>query len=237
MRGATNPAMAMMTALLCTACGPGDQDMSDQLETGAEQAADQVQQAAQGFTDRARGALDDLDEQLSELDSEYSDLQGDAAAGWDQARQEIEQTRDALSDDLSRLADASGTEAEELRGRIAGEIETLTRTTETAELRAKQAPEEFVAASRDQLREIDQDIEALRAEAVSTLDTPQRQEVMTEIDGMRQQADEIAQRVSSMADATPDAIAEARDELTEVIASLSASVRRQAFEISEDPSA
>jgi gas vesicle protein len=128
------------------------------------------------------------------------------------------------------MRDATGAEAEALRGEIADDIERHTEQVEHARLSAAESGEEFLVASRAQLTQIDEDIQDLQAETALMSDDA-RARVGGAISELRFEADHLEETVSSIAEAGEEEVSEVRDDLAQAIASLTASVRREWLEI------
>jgi phage host-nuclease inhibitor protein Gam len=104
---------------------------------------------------------------------------------------------------------------------------------ERARLEAADNAGEFIAASEEQVGEIQADVQNLRAQSVELADDV-RMGAMVRIEELGREADELTQRVAEMADASAAEVDEARDELTEDIATLSAAVRRRMLDLHQD---
>jgi ElaB/YqjD/DUF883 family membrane-anchored ribosome-binding protein len=182
------------------------------------------------FVADAREALNELGAKFEELDARNRNLQGESAGAWATVREEISQAGDQLESDLDRLGVAAVQEVDNLRMRIAANLETLTHRVERAELLATDGSEEFVNAARDRLAEIDQDIQSLQSEAAQ-LPMEAREEASKSVETLRSEANEVREAVTSMAEASPQLVAEQRERLADDVASLWASVRRETLEM------
>jgi hypothetical protein len=106
----------------------------------------------------------------------------------------------------------------------------MTHRVERAELLATDGNEEFVSAARERLAEADRDIQSLQAEA-ARLPMEARDDISRSVEDLRSQANDVRESVTSFNDAGPQEIAEQREEVAEEVASLTASVRRETFEM------
>jgi hypothetical protein len=202
-------------------------------QTENEEAArpnDRVQPTGDAFVSEAREALDELNAKFRELETSNADLQGESATAWADAREEIVQVRQELATDLDRLGGTSTQDADEVRARVAQNLESMTHHVERAELLATDGNEEFISAARERLAEADRDIQSLQADA-ARLPMEAREDVSQSVEELRSQANNVRESVTSFTDAGPQEIAEQRDEVAEDVASLTASVRREAFEL------
>jgi ElaB/YqjD/DUF883 family membrane-anchored ribosome-binding protein len=218
------------------ACGAPQQDrtLDADVPAGSEQAtrADSIQQDTQ-FESDARAALDELGAKFEELDARNRNLQGESAGAWATVREEIVQAGDQLESDLDRLGVAAVQEIDNLRMRIASNLETITHRVERAQLLAADGGEEFVNAARDRLAEIDQDIQTLQSEAAQ-LPMEAREAASQSVETLRSEANDVREAVTSMAEAAPQQIAEQRERLADDVASLWASVRRETLEMKSE---
>jgi F0F1-type ATP synthase membrane subunit b/b' len=89
---------------------------------------------------------------------------------------------------------------------------------------------EFVTAARERLAEVERDIASLQSNA-ARLPMDAREEASQSVEDLRSQANDVSETVMSIADAAPQEIAEQREEVADDVAALSASVRRESFEL------
>src|SRR5690606_7369349 len=99
-------------------------------------AMEQLEETRSAFLEDARGAMTELGTRIDQLGARYAEAEGTVAAEWSDAREEIDATRQDLEADLARLRDASADEAEEIRERVAENLERLTQSVEEASLSA-----------------------------------------------------------------------------------------------------
>ena len=205
----------------------------DAVQRGAERAGNAVQETADEFGNDAREALEELREEFDELETSNADLQGESAAAWTRARDEVVQVRQELEADLEQLENASAEEADGIRARIAQNFEAMTHRVERAELLAIDGNEEFLTEARERLAEIDRNIQALQADA-ARLPVEAREDASRTVESLRSEANDVRETMSSFTAAAPQQIAEQREEVAEDVAALSASVRREALELQAD---
>jgi hypothetical protein len=206
------------------------QDVVESARGTVEAATEDIRQASQAFLDEAREATDDLGQKFDDLEARYATATDEAAGEWESTRAELAEARQDLEADLTRMRAATGAEAEALRGEIADDIQGLTERVAHARLAAAENGEEFVAASRAQLTEIDEDIRNLQAET-ALMSEGARAGVSDAISELRFEADHLEETVSSIAGAGEEEVSEVRDDVAQAIASLTASVRREWLEI------
>jgi hypothetical protein len=217
--------LALALALMCgTACaGP-------QRDRGEQAAPSDDEQVADQFRSEAREALDELNDEFRELETTNANLQGESATAWAETREQILQVRQELETDLDRLEGATTDEADDVRARVADSFETMTHHLERAKLLATDDNQEFVTAARNRLAEADRGIQSLQAEA-ARLPMQAREEVSQSVESLRSEANDVRETVMSFSNAAPQDIAEQREEVAEEVAALSASVRRETFEM------
>jgi hypothetical protein len=208
-----------------TACAGPATERTDE----AARPTDDREQTGDEFVVEARQTLDALGDDLEGLETRNARLQGESAEAWAEAREEIVQTRQQLATDLDRLSGASTEDAEEIRVRVAESLATMTHHLQRADLITTD-DEEFVAAARERLAEVDRDIESLRSDA-ARLPMDARDDASQSIEDLRSQANDVREAVTSIADAAPEEIAEQREGVADDVAALSASVRRESFEM------
>jgi hypothetical protein len=220
--------LALVLALgLSAAC---TQPQQDELEDDASRAGEAVEQAANEVVTETREALNELGAEFRELETTNANLQGEGATAWAETREEIVQAREELETDLARMETATEAEAEAIHARVADNLETITHRVERAELLATDSGEEFVNAAQQRLAEIERDIESLRTET-ARLPMEVREETSETVESLREQANDVRESVQSAVDAAPERVADQRDELAEDVATLSATVRREMFEL------
>jgi hypothetical protein len=219
-------ALAFMLALgLSAACAGPQPERGDDARP-----SDRNESAADEFVSEARQALNELGDEFEELETRNADLQGESAEAWAEAREEIVQVRQSLATDLDRLSGASTEDAEDVRSRVAESLATMTHHVERAELLATNGDAEFVTAARERLAEVERDIASLQSNA-ARLPMDAREEASQSVEDLRSQANDVSETVMSIADAAPQEIAEQREEVADDVAALSASVRRESFEL------
>lgn len=201
----------------------------EETEEAASAAAEDVELASEAFLAEAQRALDELSGQIDDLDMRRADAER-ASTDWEEARREIDVAQQELESDLSRLRDATGQEAEALRVEAADALSTLTQRVERARLLAAETKQEFVSASQARLDEIDRDLRALRDEAAQ-LSADARQEALDGVESLRTEMEDLHDRVGALSETAREETAEERESVAEAIASLSASVRREWFEL------
>ena len=187
------------------------------------------QGAEQTFANAAREAFDDLNDDFEELVTANARLDGDRAGAWATTREEILEVRQELATDLDRLQGASRENSGETRSRVTENFETMTHRVERAKLLATDAGD-FMSAARERLVEVDRDIASLQSDA-GRLPMEARENASQAVEDLRQQRNDVQEAVTSMADASPQDIEGQRNDLAEDVATLSASVQRQGFEI------
>jgi ElaB/YqjD/DUF883 family membrane-anchored ribosome-binding protein len=214
-------------------CAQPQDDDFDEAVPSTEEIGQAVEQTSQEFTAEAREALNELGTAFQELETNNADLQGESAAAWAEARAEITQARQELQTDLDRVGNATAEESQQIRSRIADNLERMTHRVERAKLEGADGSDEFVSAAQERLAEIDQDIQSLQSEAAQ-LPMETREQASQTVEGLRTEANDVRETLMSMADAAPQEIAEQRDQIADDVATLSATVRREIFEMQAD---
>jgi ElaB/YqjD/DUF883 family membrane-anchored ribosome-binding protein len=213
---------------------PQDDDVDlDEGTPSTEEIGQAVEETSQEFATEAREAMNELGTAFQELETTNANLQGESAAAWAEAREEITQARQELQSDLDRVGTASAEESQQIRARIADNLERMTHRVERAKLVGADGSEEFVSAAQERLAEIDQDIQSLQSEAAQ-LPMETREQASQTVESLRSEANDVRETLMSMADAAPQEIAEQRDQIADEVATLSASVRRETFEMQAD---
>jgi hypothetical protein len=235
MKGLNMPAVLMLVLGVSAACEAPPQDRTE-LHPDAPAQPEQptrgseVQETADEFASDAREAWNELRAEFDELDARNGNLQGESAGAWAAVREEIVQARQQLEADLDRLEVAAVQEVDDMRSRIAANLETITHRVERAELLAVDSSDEFVNAAQERLAEIDQDIQSLQSEAAQ-LPMEARAAAAESVESLRTEANDVKENVMAMAEAAPQQVAEQREQLADDVASLWASVRRESLEM------
>jgi len=241
MKRLNDVSLLLLAAALAMGCSEPAQDQVQEQTSEAAQAggeavdgtARDIQGAADHFTSNARQALDELGRSVDDLHVQYSDAVGDAAAEWDSAQREILAAQQQLEMDIARAGEATGESLDSAREDIADGVEMLATRVEQARLAAVDGTDEFVAESQRRLSEIEGNIEELRLQA-SQLTADARADVSDDIESLRMEAADVAQRLDAMAAASAGQMAEAREDVTQAIAGLSGSVQRHGLELAGD---
>lgn len=226
MKGYGLTPMIGLALLLSTGCV----DDTDAAEDDAVRTDDVVRVSMDELHQDVQSALDEFGSELERLDQRYSSATDDVAAAWVDTRSEMRDYRDGLEADLARLDGVSGDEARSLRQEMAEDLERLTARLEHARLDAIEDDWAFLSASRDRMVTLDDDLRALGTQAAS-LPEEAREEAADEVEEFRDEANELETRLDGLTDATAEEIAEGRDDIAEEIAALTASVRREMFEM------
>jgi hypothetical protein len=152
------------------------------------------------------------------------------AAKWQETRDEIRQYRQELEADLVQLESATADDADLLRDDIANGLEELTLRVERAELQSVENAHEFVAASGEKLTRLDQEFRELERQTVA-LSMERREEASETMQDFSERAGELRTQLGSLVDASAEEISDEREEIAEGISSLTASVKRELFEL------
>ncbi len=201
---------------------------SSQGDVGA--AADALREAANELRGDVRSALDDAGQRIERLDERYMSASEEVAADWSDSRAEMREYSQGLEADLAELETAGEEEAVELKREIAEDLEQLTERVERAQLESFETGEEFVSASRDRMVQLEQDFQELEGEAAS-LSEEGRADASRTMDGFNDRAGELGRQLQELAGATAEEIDEERDDIAQGLSSLTASVRRELFEM------
>jgi hypothetical protein len=205
------------------ACSPRAEPEAD----GAGGADDAItEHASTAFLLDVRSSVADLGVKVDDLDARFAEASDEAKAQWTVSRAEIAGTRQELEQALALAGGGSSEQMDAMRSDIGDDLGNLTERIEQERLAALDSTE-FVAAAQTRLDELDVDIQALgastaRMEAGARRDTYQATRTQ-----LRAESDELRTAVTSFA---RRAEIEARTDITDRIASLSADVRRQWLE-------
>jgi uncharacterized phage infection (PIP) family protein YhgE len=177
-----------------------------------------------------RSTLDRFGSQIADLDDRYQSANEAMAAKWQETRDEIRQYRQELEADLVQLESATADDADLLRDDIANGLEELTLRVERAELQSVENAHEFVAASGEKLTRLDQEFRELERQTVA-LSMERREEASETMQDFSERAGELRTQLGSLVDASAEEISDEREEIAEGISSLTASVKRELFEL------
>lgn len=213
--------LVLALAVLGTAC-------ADRPDTEVDESAavtDEAYMAAvTELRSDVRSVLDELSAEIDRLEQSSSEARQEMAEEWSETREEIREHRSELEAELARLETASRDDARSVKEEIAEDIEELTRQVEHARLDAIEGGDEFVAASQEELTEIERNLQTLVMD-------PQASEDDETLADLRERSAELATRTEALTVASAEEIEEDRTDLTEEIAALSASVQRELFEM------
>jgi archaellum component FlaC len=101
---------------------------------------------------------------------------------------------------------------------------------ERAELQSVENAHEFVAASGEKLTRLDQEFRELERQTVA-LSMERREEASETMQDFSERAGELRTQLGSLVDASAEEISDEREEIAEGISSLTASVKRELFEL------
>lgn len=177
-----------------------------------------------------RSTLDRFGAQMERLDQRYLGAADNVAEAWANTRSEIREYREALEFSLARLEGAGVDEARRLKRAMAEDLERLTERLERAELEAIEDDRAFLAASRDCMVRLEEDLRALGGESAS-LPAEAREEASETLEALRARADEVRTRLDGLTAATAEEIASRRTHIARELGALTASVRRELFEM------
>lgn len=216
-------------ALLVFAVGCTDREQ-EQIQNDAAVSAAEFRATMNDLRLDLRSTLDEFGSQIAELDDRYVTANEEMAEGWQATRDEIREYRRDLEADLVRLESATADEAEGLRDDIADGVEELTHRVERAELQAVENADEFVTASNERLTRLDEDVRELERGTIA-LPMERREEASETVRDLNERAADIRTRLGDLVDASAEEISEEREEIAESISSLTASVKREMFEL------
>lgn len=218
-------ALALTSFVGCTTPEANEQEAAVEA---AEAPSTALQHTSNEFLTEARGVVDELGAKLDELDARYAYASGEAAAQWEVSRAELARNRQDLERALVRMRDAGAADAATLQADLSDELGRFTERVERESLAALDAPE-FVAAARTRLGELDESIRALEPE--SETQQAASEDVTMAMQELSAQSDTLHTRLAELADAAAERVADERSDLTDDIASLSASVRLHGFSL------
>ncbi len=227
MRSPTLPVIGL-AVLLSAGCADSGRDETLRDEAAAAAAA--WREAMSELRDDVRSTIDDVGDEIEQLDERYLSASDEVAESWSESRASMQEYRQGLEADLARLETATADEARELKREMAQDLEQLTERVERARLEAVESGDDFVSASRDRMGQVDRDIQTFADEAAS-LSAEGRAKASESMDGLRERAGDLDDRLDRLVDATAEEIDEQRGDIAQELSSLTASVRRELFEI------
>jgi hypothetical protein len=202
----------------------------DSAQDEAAATADALRAATAELQQDVRSTLDRFGAQIERLDQRYMSASDDMAATWSDTRSEMREYREGLEAKLATLEAASAEDARRLKREIAQDLERLTERLERAELESVEGGKEFVSASRDRMVRLEEDFRALGDEAAS-LSAAAREEASGPLGVLRDRASELGTQLDGLTGATAEEIASQRTDIAQAIGTLTASVRRELFEM------
>jgi hypothetical protein len=202
----------------------------DSAQDDATPTADALREATAELRQDVRLTLDGFVAQMERLDRRYTSAADDMAATWSDTQSEMREYKERIEAKLGSLEVASAEDARRLRREIAEDIERMTARLERAELEAVETGEDFVSASQDRLVRLEEDFRALREEAAS-LSAEAREEAAGPLEELRERASDLETRLDGLGDATAAEIESQRTDIAQAIGTLTASVRRELFEM------
>lgn len=217
--------MAPFVGLVLLFAGCADSDHEETPPT-----ADALLASTAALYQDLRSTLDQYGAQMERLDQRYLSATDNAAASWAEKRSEIRAYREGLEANLARLEGATVDEAQRLKREMAEDLEHLTERLERADLEAMEDHEEFLSASRDRMVRLEEDLEVLGGE-VASLSAEAREEASATLEAFRDKAGKLATRLDALSDATAEEIESRRTDIAQALGALTASVRRELFEM------
>ncbi len=195
----------------------------EDVATQLDEMADRAENVFTDLREDIRVMFDDLEEETTALDERYADAADEVAAGWAVTKNEIREFKDEIDTNLVRMERATEDERHAAQIEIAKGIEEMTARLEHASLEAIEEGSEFVAVTQRKLDEVDRELDSLAVEA--------DEETSQTIAQLRADAEALNRRIHRWSDSTAEGFSEAREEVTEVMASLMGSIRRLEFEV------
>ncbi len=217
--------MAPVVGLVLLFVGCADSDHAETPPT-----ADALLASTAALYQDLRSTLDQFGVQMERLDQRYQSATENVAATWSETRAEIREYREGLEANLARLEGASVDEAQRLKRQMAEDLERLTERLERADLEAVEDDREFLSASRDRMVRVEEDLEVLGDE-VASLSAEAREEASATLEALRDQAGKLETRLDGLSDATAEEIESRRTDIARALGALTASVRRELFEM------
>ena len=221
------PAAGMALLVFAVGCDDGAQD---QARIDEAVSATELRTTMNELRVDLRSTLDQFGSQIADLDERYQSANEDLAQDWQDTRDEMREHRQALEADLARLELATEDEAEGLKDDIAQGLEELTHRVERAQLASIEGGEEFVEASQERLTRLEQDLRALEQEAPA-LSVEVRESTTQTMRDFNARTGELRVQLDDLMDSSAEQISDEREEIAEDIASLTASVKRELFEV------
>ena len=212
--------LALLFAVGCT----------DSKQEEAAPTADALLASTVALHQDLRSTLGQFGVQVERLDRRYQGATDIVAATWSDTRSEIREYREGLETKLVRLEGASVDEAQRLKREMAVDLERLTERLERAELESVEDERAFLSASRDRMARLEGDLRALGDEAAA-LPPEARDEASGRLEALRDRASKLGARLDGLTDATAEEIASRRTDIAQAIGALTASVRRELFEM------
>lgn len=201
------------------ACG-GDADTPgealDDAVAGAQDAMSDFADATQDFMDDRRSDMEDLAATMDEAGDDVSDWTRDH---WNEARDQASRLGDEISDDMERLRDATGDEAEAIQAGIEEKQHEMARWVHEAKLAVIDDKDDFVEYVSEHTEELGNDIQRLEEEAEDSGSEG--------LDDLRSAYDEAMESLSDLGDATGEEFHEAKRSLSSSLANLRADVDRR----------
>jgi hypothetical protein len=227
MRSRILPAIGL-AVLLSAGCADSGRDETVREEAAAAAAA--WREAMSELRDDVRSTIDDVGDEIEQLDERYMSAGDEVAETWSESRASMQEYRQGLEADLARLETATADEAQQLKREMADDLEQLTERVERARLESVESGDDFVSASRDRMGQVERDIQTFADEAAS-LSAEGRANASESMEGLRERAGDLDDKIERLVDATADEIDEKRGDIAQELSSLTASVRRELFEI------
>jgi archaellum component FlaC len=221
------PAAGMALLVFTVGCEAGEQD---QARIDEAVSATEFRTTMNELRLDLRSTLDQFGSQIADLDERYQSSTEELSQDWQDTRDEMREYRQKLEADLARLEMATVDEADGLKDDIAESLEELTHRVERAQLVSIEGGEEFVEASQERLTRLEQDLRTLEREAPA-LSVEVRETATQSMRDFNARMGELRVQLDDLLGASAEQISDEREEIAEDIGSLTASVKRELFEV------
>ncbi len=221
------PTAGMALLVFTVGCDTGEQD---QVRIDEAVSATEFRTTMNELRVDLRSTLDQFGSQIADLDERYQSSSEELAQDWQDTREEMREYRQKLEADLARLEMATADEADGLKDDIAESLEELTHRVERAQLVSIEGGNEFVEASQERLTRLEQDLRTLEQEAPA-LSTEVRASSTQRMRDFNARTGELRAQLEELTNASAEEISDEREEIAEDIGSLTASVKRELFEV------
>ena len=222
------PAAGMALLVFAVGCDAREQQQQGRVDEAVS--ATEFRTTMDALRVDLRSTLDQFGSQIADLDERYQSANRDMAQKWQDTRDEVREYRQSLEADLARLESATAGEAEGLKEDIAQSLEELTHRVERAQLESIEDGGEFVEASRERLTRLEQDLRRLEQEAPA-LSMEVRERSTQRMRDFNARTGELRLQLDDLRNASAEQILDDREEIADDIGLLTASVKRELFEV------